>query len=124
MDVPVNSPCFTCVINSVSALASPCDPVNSQYSVSGQIDFSNPPSSGTLTVTNSCGGSQTFNAPFNSPLNYNIPNLNASGGSCTVTATFFKIQLVPLLKHIQLQQFVVLQILLQLLLWIMIQMRV
>ena len=63
------------------------DPVNGQYSVSGQIDFSNPPSSGTLTVTSSCGGFK-LNAPFNSPINYNIPNLNASGGSCTVTATF------------------------------------
>ena len=70
----------------MTAVASAC--LNNQYSLSGVITFTNPPSSGTLTVTNSCGGTQSFNAPFISPVNYSISGLAANGGICTVSATF------------------------------------
>ncbi|MBX7093073.1 MAG: hypothetical protein K1X56_00005, partial [Flavobacteriales bacterium] len=80
--------CLPCSITSVTATPSACNPANSTYSLSGSVTFSNAPSSGTLTVTNSCGGSQTFNAPFTSPLNYNLTGLTANGAACTVTATF------------------------------------
>ncbi|MEY4604153.1 MAG: hypothetical protein RIT43_1445, partial [Bacteroidota bacterium] len=77
----------TCLITGVTATPSNCNASN-QYSVSGAISVSNPPASGTLTVTSSCGGSQTFNAPFTSPINYNLTGLTPTGGSCTVTASF------------------------------------
>ncbi|MBU3658753.1 MAG: hypothetical protein FGM14_02695 [Flavobacteriales bacterium] len=81
------APCILpCSIQSVTAVPSAC--FNNTFSLAGSVTFSNPPSSGTLTVTNSCGGTQTFNAPFTSPLNYNLTGLNANGSSCTVTATF------------------------------------
>jgi len=79
--------CVTqCNISSVTASPTACSA--NLYNLSGQISFSNQPTSGTLTVTGSCGGTQTFNAPFTSPLNYTFSNLTANGAACSVTATF------------------------------------
>jgi hypothetical protein len=79
--------CITpCSISSVTATPTACSA--NQYNVNGQISFTNPPTTGTLTVTGSCGGTQTFNAPFTSPLNYNFTGLTANGAACSVTATF------------------------------------
>ncbi len=75
-----------CNIDSVSAVPSVC--AAGQYNLSGAVTFSNPPTNGTLTVTGSCGGTQSFNAPFTSPLNYNFTGLTANGNPCNVTATF------------------------------------
>ena len=75
-----------CNISGITAGPSAC--VNGSYDVSGAITFTNAPTTGTLTVTGSCGGTQTFSAPFTSPINYNLPGLNANGAGCTVTATF------------------------------------
>jgi gliding motility-associated-like protein len=80
------SPCdlvTTCAITANTACTTP-----GLYTLSGQVTFSNPPATGTMTVTNSCGGSQTFNAPFTSPINYSIPSLTANGANCTVSASF------------------------------------
>lgn len=77
-----------CLITALTATPSACDPLTDTYSVSGSITFTMPPSSGTLTVTNTCGGSQTFNAPFTSPLTYTLTGLPSDGSSCSVTAEF------------------------------------
>jgi len=77
----------TCLITGVTATPTGCNASN-QYSVSGTVSVSNPPASGTLTVSSSCGGTQTFNAPFTSPINYNLTGLTPTGGACTVTASF------------------------------------
>jgi gliding motility-associated-like protein len=77
-----------CNITGVTATPSVCDPTSNTYSLSGQVAFSAAPTTGTLTVTNSCGGSQVFNPPFTSPIAYNFPGLNSNGASCAVTATF------------------------------------
>jgi hypothetical protein len=76
-----------CAITGLTATPSSCNTSN-LYSVSGTITVANAPTSGTLTVTSSCGGSQTFSAPFASSINYNITGITANGASCTVTATF------------------------------------
>ena len=73
---------------SVNATPSTCNVANNQYSLNGSITFTNPPTSGTLTVTNSCGGTQSFNAPFVSPQAYIFSNLTSNGASCTVTSSF------------------------------------
>ncbi len=75
-----------CSVTSVTATPTACN--TNQYNVNGQISFTNPPTTGTLTVTGSCGGTQTFNAPFTSPLNYSFSNLTANGAACSVTASF------------------------------------
>ena len=77
----------SCLITGVTATPSNCNASN-QYSVSGAVSVSNPPTTGTLTVSSSCGGSQTFDAPFTSPINYSLTGLTPSGGTCTVTASF------------------------------------
>ncbi len=76
-----------CSITSISANPTACNGSN-QYDLSGTVNFTNPPSSGTLTVTNSCGNSLTFNAPFNSSVNYDFTGLTADGNNCNVSATF------------------------------------
>lgn len=77
-----------CSMTGLTATPTACNPATNTYSVSGQVAFTTQPTTGTLTVTNSCGGSQTFNAPFTSPINYNIGGVTANGGTCTITATF------------------------------------
>lgn len=79
--------CVTpCSVTSVTATPTACS--SNQYNVNGQVSFTNAPTTGTLTVTGSCGGTQTFNAPFTSPLSYSFTNLTANGAACSVTATF------------------------------------
>lgn len=83
-DCAIVSPCD---ITSVTAIPSACNAGNT-YSVSGSVAFVSAPTTGTLTVTCSGGGSQVFTAPFTSPLAYTIANVPANGSSSTITATF------------------------------------
>ena len=78
----------SCSIDSIAVSVGTCDATSNEYSVSGNVYFNNPPSTGSLTVSNACGGSQVFNAPFTSPLAYNISNLQSNGASCSLTAVF------------------------------------
>ncbi|MBK8054983.1 MAG: hypothetical protein IPK35_17360 [Saprospiraceae bacterium] len=77
-----------CMITNVTATPGTCNPANNRYSVSGQVIFSNPPSTGTLTVSIIGGGTQVFNAPFTSPLNYTITGQISDGGNKTINAVF------------------------------------
>lgn len=78
-----------CNITSISATTSPCNSTNNTYSVSGNVSFSDPPVTGTLTIINSCGGTPVvYNAPFVSPLSYSFTGLNANGQNCTVNVAF------------------------------------
>lgn len=78
----------TCIISSVTATPGACAPATNQYTVTGAVNFSDAPATGTLTVQITGGGSQVFNAPFTSPLNYSIASQTSDGASHTVTATF------------------------------------
>ena len=82
--------CFspTCSISTVTATPGNCNSSNNQYTLTGTITFANAPTTGTLTVSVSGGGSQVFNAPFTSPQNYSISGLTSDGLSHTVTAVF------------------------------------
>ncbi|MFN5381085.1 MAG: CUB domain-containing protein [Bacteroidota bacterium] len=77
-----------CTINDVTANAGACNPATNTYDLSGQITVTNPPTTGTLTITNSCGGTVTLNPPFSSPINYSLSGLPTTGGACNVTASF------------------------------------
>ncbi|HLO56500.1 MAG TPA: hypothetical protein VK169_19550 [Saprospiraceae bacterium] len=87
-DIEVFGDVINCDISSVTALPTTCNPNNNQYAVSGQVTFVGPPASGTLTVAISGGGTQVFNAPFTSPINYTINGQVSDGQMKTVTATF------------------------------------
>lgn len=75
-----------CSLTNLSITPTAC--TNGQYSISGFVSFSNPPLTGTLTVSNSCGGTLTFSAPFISPMSFAQNNLSANGSNCGVTVNF------------------------------------
>jgi len=54
-----------CNITGMTASPSSCNPSNNTYSVTGVITVTAPPSTGNLTITNSCGGTPiTLTPPF------------------------------------------------------------
>ncbi|MCW3086496.1 MAG: hypothetical protein JWP12_3862 [Bacteroidetes bacterium] len=77
-----------CNITALTAVPSACTPATGQYSVTGAVTVTHPPTTGTLTVSSSCGGSVTYSPPFTSPINYTIPGITANGAGCTITASF------------------------------------
>jgi hypothetical protein len=77
-----------CNITDVTATPTACVPATNNYTLNGQIIVANPPTTGNLIVSSSCGGSTTINAPFVSPINYSIPGIISTGGICNVTASF------------------------------------
>jgi gliding motility-associated-like protein len=76
-----------CSFTNIDGTITNCDGVTNQYTIAGSVSFQNAPATGTLTLLNSCGGIQTFNAPFNGIVNYSFVN-TADGSPCTITATF------------------------------------
>ena len=77
-----------CNMTGLTAVPGACVPATNQYSVTGQITLSYPPTTGTLTVSSSCGGSTTVPLPWTSPISYTLPGITATGGACSITATF------------------------------------
>src|SRR6218665_3756179 len=77
-----------CNMTNLTATPGACNAATGQYSVTGQITVSYPPTTGTLTISSSCGGSITLNPPFTSPINYTLPGITANGAACTITAGF------------------------------------
>ena len=77
-----------CNISSITATPGACNSSTNQYTLTGTVSFTNPPTSGSMTVQITGGGNQTFTAPFTSPLNYSIAGQTADGMVHTVTATF------------------------------------
>ena len=72
----------------MTSLTSACDPATDTYTTSGIVEFTDPPVTGTLTVSDCNGNQQVFNAPFTSPINYNLTGQTADGLACDITAVF------------------------------------
>ncbi|MBP7822178.1 MAG: hypothetical protein KA010_04595, partial [Saprospiraceae bacterium] len=87
-DVGYRLATVSCSLTSVTATPTTCDVSTNEYEISGNISFTSAPTSGTLTVSISGGGSQVLSAPFTSPTAYNITGLDSDGVSHTVTAVF------------------------------------
>ena len=87
-----NPPCF---MSYFEATVSACDATTGTYSVSGSIEFDDPPTTGNLIVQD-CDGNQTIvaSAPFTVNAsgegveNFNLTGLDPDGGPCSVTAFF------------------------------------
>ena len=78
---------FICGVTGFTANPGNCS--NNLYTLTGTLNITNPPTSGTLTIVSNCGGApQVFNAPFGTSINYSLPNLPANGSGCTVSASF------------------------------------
>jgi gliding motility-associated-like protein len=86
--VVIGTACAPCNIDSLTLLVGACQPATSTYDLSGNIYFSNAPSTGTLTVTDCNGNADTLMPPFVSPFAYSLTGLTADGLACDVTATF------------------------------------
>ena len=76
----------TCLIT-VTAISGSCAPSTNTYSVTGEMTFSDAPTTGTLTVTDGTV-TETYPAPFTSPMAYTLSGIAADGASHTVTAVF------------------------------------
>ncbi|MFK8162763.1 MAG: hypothetical protein AB8H12_09905, partial [Lewinella sp.] len=77
---------MSCTV-AVTAVPGDCDPATNTYDLSGQVTFTDSPSTGTMTV--SVGAfQQVFSAPFVSPASYNLTGLAANGSSNTVVVSF------------------------------------
>ena len=88
---PLNytAPTCDCFFTNIEATISACDPNDNTFSVSGLVEFINPPTTGQLIIEDCNGNQQAFNAPFTSPINYNLAGLNSDGTlNCELTATF------------------------------------
>lgn len=78
-----------CGINSISATPSACDPTDDTYDLTGNINLSTPPTTGFLTITESCNGNSiSLPAPFNTNVSFTFPDLLSNGATCNVTASF------------------------------------
>lgn len=83
------APACPCYFSFLSTNIGACDPADNTFDITGQLQFVSQPSTGTLTVSDCNGNSQTFNAPFTSPINYSLNNIQSTGQTnCTVTASF------------------------------------
>lgn len=80
--------CNTFPPNIIVTTQPTCTP-NGKYTLTGTLSVNEGfPPTGTLTISVPGGGSQTFNAPFASVINFNIPNIISYGGERTVYANF------------------------------------
>lgn len=78
-----------CNMTGLTAVPGPCNPATNLYTVSGTITTTTPPTTGTLTITSSCGGAPiVMSPPFAGSIPYSFPGLTSSGGTCSVTATY------------------------------------
>jgi len=81
---------IVCAMTAITATPGLCVSPANTYDLTGTVTYSSPPTTGTLTVTNSCSGaSQVFNAPFNpTTVSYTLNGLPSNGAGCTVSAVF------------------------------------
>jgi len=76
-----------CNITAFTGSGTSCTAGTNTYNVTGTVTVTNPPSNGTLTISD--GANQTvLNAPFTSPISYTITGVAADGASHTVNAVF------------------------------------
>lgn len=76
-----------CDISAISVNVGQCDPATNLYTVNGTVNFTNAPTTGTLNVSNSSGGSVSLPVTGTSQ-NFSFTGLSANGAAGTITATF------------------------------------
>ncbi|MCF8257382.1 MAG: gliding motility-associated C-terminal domain-containing protein, partial [Flavobacteriales bacterium] len=82
--------CLSCAITGLGLSIADCYTANGflQYDVDGNITYVDPPTTGTLTVTNCFGQQQVFNPPFGTTLDFTFTGLPQNGQECLFTAAF------------------------------------
>ena len=84
-DCSIVQPCDILTLTSTPSI---CNSTNNTYFVNITITFVNEPNTGQLIISDNTGASQTFNAPFISPVNFNLTGLISDGSPHTITAVF------------------------------------
>lgn len=81
---------IVCLMDSITTTQGACESPANTFSMNGTVFYTSPPTSGTLTVSNSCNSvSQVFNFPFHpDSVSYTLDGLLANGNTCTITAEF------------------------------------
>ena len=80
-----------CSLIAITSNTSGCEPSTNTFSVSGNIEFTNPPPTGVLTITDVTAVPQiiqSFNLPLVSPLTYNLTGIPCDGAVHSLTAAF------------------------------------
>lgn len=73
--------------SNITATPGTCNSTSNEYILTGAIQLTNPPSSGTLTIQVVGGGSQTFDLSLGIPTSYSIANLISDGAIHSVDLT-------------------------------------
>ena len=77
-----------CFMTNLDITIEPCVPEADVYTLSGTVEFEDPPAGGTLIIEDAAtGANQVFNAPFTSPTNFSF-DIPSTGANTTVTAYF------------------------------------
>lgn|GEM_PF-4278121 len=86
----VISPSFSqCFFTAINVNVSGCDPADNSFDITGDLEFQDAPTTGQLIIEDCNGNQQTFNAPFSSPLNFALNDIDSDGTSgCEVYAYF------------------------------------
>ena len=86
-DIVINPPCS---ISAINTTVSGCDFITNNYSITGTIETTYPPTSGDLVVEDCDGNTSVIaSAPFNATsFPFTISNLSANGSACTLQAYF------------------------------------
>ena len=85
------APCTTCSIDVLTFNVGSCDPNTNNYMIDGTIDFTDPPTTGTLVIEIDNGTTvvdTVINAPFAGPYNWSISGNNSDGAGVTINAYF------------------------------------
>jgi len=78
---------LNCNLYSLDGTISACN--SGTFDITGQVQFANAPTTGTLTISTCSGDQHQISAPFTSPFNYSITGITADGtAGCSVTAVF------------------------------------
>ncbi len=75
-----------CNISNLTSTSTLCN--NGLFSVNGTVNFTNPPSTGDLTISTSSGSSLVFTPPFTNSIDFTISDLEGDGNPLTLYAIF------------------------------------
>ncbi|MCH2234538.1 MAG: PKD domain-containing protein [Crocinitomicaceae bacterium] len=89
--IPYTAPFCPCNIDLFTANINPCDPFTDTYMLDGTVEFTSPPTSGTLIIEVDNGTTvydTIITLPFASPETWSISGIPSDGAASTVTVYF------------------------------------
>ena len=79
----------SCFMNYINVNVGACDPNDNNFDLTGEVQFTDPPTTGNLVIEDCNGNQQVVPCPVASPFFYSIPDIPSDGTTnCSVTAYF------------------------------------